>query len=67
MASIRHLAQNEGLIVIASVHQPGWGTIAQFTDCLLLADGKTCYEGPLDELEGYLARFGVEVPKHVSC
>ncbi|KAF8178722.1 P-loop containing nucleoside triphosphate hydrolase protein [Pholiota molesta] len=45
MTAISSLAKAEGMIVIASIHQPSLETLAQFTNVMFLAEGKTCYLG----------------------
>ncbi|KAJ7019734.1 P-loop containing nucleoside triphosphate hydrolase protein [Mycena alexandri] len=58
MSAIRTLAVSEGMIVIATIHQPALETLAQFTDMLLLAEGRTCFSGKVGALEGFLERWG---------
>lgn len=58
MSAIRTLAVAEGMIVLATIHQPSLETLAQFTNLLMLAEGKTCYSGPVDGLEGFFERWG---------
>ncbi|KAJ6529686.1 P-loop containing nucleoside triphosphate hydrolase protein [Mycena capillaripes] len=66
MSAIRTLAVAEGMIVIATIHQPSLETIAQFTDILLLAEGKTCFSGKVGELEGFLEKWGRPVGKFTT-
>lgn len=66
MSSIRTLAVAEGMIVLATIHQPSLETLAQFTNLLLLAEGKTCYSGPVNGLEGYFETWGRPVGRFVS-
>src|SRR3954470_877532 len=66
MSSIRTLAQRENLIVIATIHQPNWGTLSQFDNILLLSEGQTCYEGKVNDLGGFLERSGLSLPQWVS-
>ncbi len=40
VASIRHFAQLEGIIVIATIHAPSIDTLNQFDKLLVLAEGK---------------------------
>ncbi|KAG6855896.1 hypothetical protein H0H87_009576 [Tephrocybe sp. NHM501043] len=58
MSAIRTLAVEEGIIVIATIHQPSLETLAQFTNLLLLSEGRTCYSGTVEDLEGYFERWG---------
>ncbi|KAJ7455553.1 P-loop containing nucleoside triphosphate hydrolase protein [Mycena latifolia] len=66
MSAIRTLAVAEGIIVIATIHQPSLETLAQFTDILLLAEGCTCFSGKVGELEGFLERWGHPVGRFTT-
>ncbi|KAG5643273.1 hypothetical protein DXG03_001240 [Asterophora parasitica] len=63
MSAIRTLAVAEGMIVLATIHQPSLETLAQFTNLLMLAEGKTCYSGPVDDLDGFFNRWGRPVAR----
>jgi len=65
MSAIRTLAVEERIIVLATIHQPSLETLAQFTNLLLLAEGKTCYSGPVDDLEAFFERWGRPVSRFV--
>lgn len=67
MASISTLSKAEGMIVIASIHQPSLETLAQFTNVMFLASGKTCYLGRVDELDSFFEKFGHPVERFVSA
>ncbi len=67
MTAIRNLSVEEGMFVIATIHQPSLETLAQFSDLLLLAQGKVCYSGPADGLEAFFDRWGRPVPKFVRA
>jgi len=58
MSAIRTLAVAEGMIVLATIHQPSLDTLARFTNLLMLTEGKTCYFGPVDDLDGFFERWG---------
>ncbi|KAJ6542947.1 P-loop containing nucleoside triphosphate hydrolase protein [Mycena capillaripes] len=66
MSAIRTLAVSEGMIVIATIHQPSHETLSQFTDILLLAEGSTCFSGKVGDLEGFLERWGHPVGKFTT-
>ncbi|KAJ7485788.1 P-loop containing nucleoside triphosphate hydrolase protein [Mycena latifolia] len=66
IAAIRTLSVEEGIIVIATIHQPSLETLAQFTDILLLANGRTCFSGKVDALEGFLERWGHPVGRFIT-
>ncbi|RXW19949.1 hypothetical protein EST38_g5911 [Candolleomyces aberdarensis] len=58
ISSIRTLARAEGMIVIASIHQPSLDTLSQFTKVMLLAKGKLCFYGGVGELSGFFEAWG---------
>lgn len=66
MSAIRDLAVAEGIIVLATIHQPSLATLAQFTNLLLLSQGKVCYSGSVDDLPGFFERWGQPVGRFVS-
>lgn len=66
MSAIRTLAVAEGMIVLATIHQPSLETLAQFTNILLLAEGKTCFSGKVSELERFFESWGRPVERFVS-
>ncbi|KAJ3510930.1 hypothetical protein NLJ89_g4395 [Agrocybe chaxingu] len=66
IASISHLSKAEGMIVIASIHQPSMETLSQFTNVMLLAGGKVCYSGRVDELEGFFEKWGRPVGRFTT-
>lgn len=66
MGAIRALAQAEGMVVIASIHQPSLETLAQFTDAMLLSSGRVCYLGKVDEMESFFEQWGRPVERFVS-
>jgi ABC-type multidrug transport system ATPase subunit len=65
MSAIRNLAVAERIVVLATIHQPSLETLAQFTNLVLLAEGKTCYSGRVDELEGFFEMWGQPVSRFV--
>lgn len=54
MAAVRRVAREEGMVYLATIHQPSLDTSRQFTDLLLLTGGKTCYNGSFEGVEGLL-------------
>jgi len=66
MFAVRRVAREEGIIIVASIHQPSLETCKQFTDLLLLTGGEICYNGPMEDLDGFLTSFGKPVGKFVS-
>ncbi|KAL0572864.1 hypothetical protein V5O48_009094 [Marasmius crinis-equi] len=63
VSAIRSLAIAEGMIVIATIHQPSLETISQFTNLLMLSRGQVCYSGGVDGLESFFEKWGKPVNK----
>ncbi|GJJ06423.1 hypothetical protein Clacol_000614 [Clathrus columnatus] len=66
MIAIRNLAVAESIIVLVTIHQPSYEVLSQFTDVLLLAEGRTCFHGKVTEMEGFFERWGHPVAKFAS-
>jgi len=66
MSAIRTLAIEEGMIVLATIHQPSLETLQQFTDVMLLSEGNVCYMGKVDALPSFFERWGRPVGRFVS-
>ncbi|PPQ85486.1 hypothetical protein CVT24_008584 [Panaeolus cyanescens] len=66
IASISRLAQSEGIIVLASIHQPSLETFSHFHNVIFLAEGKTCYSGPVDGLESFFDKWGHPVGRFIT-
>ena len=66
MSSVANLARAEGIIIIATIHQPSIATLSQFSQLVLMAEGKTCFKGHVDNLERFFERWGWPVPRFVS-
>lgn len=54
------------LVVIASIHQPSTSTFRLFDKLALLAKGKTCYFGPLEEASRYFDTVGYPLPAETN-
>ena len=54
--TVKKIAVQHGMIVIASIHQPNWDTFALFDKLLLLSQGHTMYFGPTGERRLKIAR-----------
>ncbi|TCD65880.1 hypothetical protein EIP91_002040 [Steccherinum ochraceum] len=67
LVAIKDIARKQGMIVIASIHQPNWETLSLFDKLLLLAQGKTMFFGAIDQLDVYLDRgLHCPVPRHAN-
>ena len=58
MLVINTLSKAEGMIVVASIHQPSPETLAQFTNVMYLARGAMYYLGRADQLGLFFAKWG---------
>lgn len=52
------------ILVIASIHQPSTSTFALFDKLVLLSNGKTVYNGQVQNVQSYFDSIGVS--RHVS-
>ncbi|KAL9102700.1 MAG: hypothetical protein Q9163_002191 [Psora crenata] len=66
ISHLRHVAQRYNLLVVASIHQPSTSTFSLFDKLLLLSQGKTCYFGPLSNVEPYFASAGFPIPSNTN-
>jgi hypothetical protein len=53
-------------MVLASIHQPSYTTLNEFTDLVLLSQGSLCYHGKVGDLEQFLLEIGVGCVPFVS-
>jgi ABC-type multidrug transport system ATPase subunit len=65
MSAISTLSKAEGMIVVASIHQPSLETLAQFTNVMFLARGAMCYLGRVDQLDQFFEKWGRPVGRFV--
>ena len=47
-------------MVLASIHQPSYSTLNEFTSLLLLSRGTVCYFGKVQALGPFLTEIGAE-------
>ncbi|GAA5862294.1 hypothetical protein JCM8547_007591 [Rhodosporidiobolus lusitaniae] len=66
VAFLRRLAREQNVLIICTIHQPNFETFALFDRLLLLAGGKTMYDGPTAELDTYLSSIDSPTPAHVN-
>jgi ABC-type multidrug transport system ATPase subunit len=66
IASVASLAKKEGIMVLASIHQPSFATLNEFTSLVLLSQGSLCYMGKVGDLEPFLLEIGVGSAPFVS-
>ncbi|KEF61061.1 uncharacterized protein A1O9_02626 [Exophiala aquamarina CBS 119918] len=65
MKLISEVTKKHKLIVIASIHQPSTTTFELFDKLLLLSHGKTCYFGPVQEVDAYFGNVA-PIPMHTN-
>lgn len=63
MTSIKRIAVEKGMIVIATIHQPNFETLALFESLLLLADGKVMFNGSIASMPQYFEKVGQPIPR----
>jgi ABC-type multidrug transport system permease subunit len=66
MKFIKNLARRHKVIVVASIHQPSTTIFELFDQLLLLSAGKTCYFGPVDNVQSYFAGINQPIPLHIN-
>ena len=62
MQLISQLASGEGRTVVTTIHQPSSEIFALFHRLLLLADGRTAYDGPASDAVRYFSDLGYPCP-----
>ncbi|KAJ5280748.1 hypothetical protein N7478_006120 [Penicillium angulare] len=63
---VKELAKANNIIIIASIHQPSTTTFQLFDKLLLLSSGRTCYFGPVSNLDGYFGKIGHPIPGNTN-
>lgn len=53
-------------MVLASIHQPSFTTLNEFTSLVLLSQGSLCFKGKVTDLEPFLLEIGVGTVPFVS-
>ena len=62
ISHLRTVARRYNLLVVASIHQPSTSTFSLFDKLLLLSQGKTCFFGPLSNVNAYFGSAGFPIP-----
>jgi ABC-type multidrug transport system ATPase subunit/ABC-type multidrug transport system permease subunit len=63
MKSIASFAQKRQIAICATIHSPNWDIFSLFEDVLLLAEGKTIYNGKVNDVVPYLDGLGAPCPR----
>ncbi|KAJ6134765.1 hypothetical protein N7523_001087 [Penicillium sp. IBT 18751x] len=62
MSYAKELARLSNIIIIASIHQPSTTTFQLFDKLLLLSGGRTCFFGPVSNVDSYFMSIGHPIP-----
>ncbi|KAJ5407151.1 hypothetical protein N7465_008435 [Penicillium sp. CMV-2018d] len=63
---VRELAKSNNIMIIASIHQPSTTTFQLFDKLLLLSGGRTCYFGPVQDIESYFRKIDHSIPGNTN-
>ncbi|KAJ5627337.1 hypothetical protein N7528_004764 [Penicillium herquei] len=63
---VKELARANNIIIIASIHQPSTTTFRLFDKLLLLSAGRTCYFGPVSNVDGHFGDIGHPIPSNTN-
>ncbi|KAJ5108116.1 hypothetical protein N7456_004791 [Penicillium angulare] len=63
---VKELAKANNIIIIASIHQPSTTTFQLFDKLLLLSSGRTCYFGPVSNVDDYFGKIGHPIPGNTN-
>lgn len=66
MTLVKLLAQELNIAVLATIHQPSYSTLQLFDEVLVLAEGKSVYHGPVNDLPMFCQAVGHPVPPHAN-
>lgn len=65
MTSLRHLARN-GRTIVTTIHQPRSSIFHLFDMLCLIAEGRTVYFGPAEDVSEHFSKLGFTTPKHFN-
>ncbi|KAI9006388.1 P-loop containing nucleoside triphosphate hydrolase protein, partial [Hyaloraphidium curvatum] len=63
MELVLKYVKSENVCVIIVIHQPSEAVFKLFDNALILAEGRTCYFGPVAAIESYFSTMGYPTPK----
>ncbi|KAL4862775.1 hypothetical protein BDV12DRAFT_206988 [Aspergillus spectabilis] len=66
MSYAKEIAKVNNIIIITSIHQPSTTTFQLFDKVLLLSSGRTCYFGPITNVQSYFERIGYSIPASMN-
>lgn len=66
MASIKRIAEAEGIIVIATIHAPSIEALALFDKMMILAQGRTAFLGTMHQAQQRCEAIGFPIPEYMN-
>ncbi|EJT48418.1 hypothetical protein A1Q1_02550 [Trichosporon asahii var. asahii CBS 2479] len=66
MASIKRIAEAEGIIVIATIHAPSIEALSLFDKMMILAQGRTAFLGTLQQANDRCNAIGFPIPEYMN-
>lgn len=66
MASIKRIAEAEGIIVIATIHAPSIEALSLFDKMMILAQGRTAFLGTLKQAGERCEAIGFPIPEYMN-
>ena len=66
MEFITELAQQKGLIIVATIHQPSSKVYSNFDEVMILSKGREAYSGTAPGAVEYFASIGKPIPDHTN-
>lgn len=66
IAKLLKRESRRGLTILATIHQPAAETFLQFDRCILLAEGRTIYNGPPSKIRDYFESRGFVFKKYTN-
>ncbi|KAL3440417.1 P-loop containing nucleoside triphosphate hydrolase protein [Aspergillus insuetus] len=66
MSFAKKIAKANNIIIITSIHQPSTTTFQLFDKLLLLSSGRTCYFGPVKNVDTYFNQIGHSIPTSMN-
>lgn len=66
MASIKRIAEAEGIIVIATIHAPSIEALSLFDKMMILAQGRTAFLGTMAQANDRCDTIGFPIPEYMN-
>jgi len=66
MNEIVYLSKQEGIISVATIHQPSGKVFRSFDQLMILSKGRMAFAGSVDEAQAYFERIGYPCPSNTN-